>query len=73
MTSSGTASSNHDAIVAPHAPALLTGQEVIELQDQAAHVRVDESIIDYILAIVERTRTHESLTLGVSVFLPPKL
>ena len=49
-----------------HAPALLTGQEVIELQDQAGHVRVDESIIDYILAIVERTRTHESLTLGVS-------
>ena len=43
-----------------HAPALLTGQEVIELQDQAAHVRVDESILDYILAIVER------MTLGVS-------
>jgi len=39
-----------------HAPALLTGAEV----------RVDEAIIDYILAIVERTRTHESLTLGVS-------
>jgi MoxR-like ATPase len=49
-----------------HAPALLTGQEVIDLQDQAEQVRVDESVIDYILAIVERTRIHESLTLGVS-------
>ncbi|MFN0102648.1 MAG: AAA family ATPase [Bryobacteraceae bacterium] len=49
-----------------HAPAILTGQDVIELQEQAEQVRVDESIVDYILAIVERTRTHESLTLGVS-------
>jgi MoxR-like ATPase len=38
----------------------------LELQAEAETVRVDEAIIDYILAIVERTRTHESLTLGVS-------
>lgn len=49
-----------------HAPALLSGAEVLELQAEAEKVRVDEAIIDYILAIVERTRTHESLTLGVS-------
>ena len=49
-----------------HAPALLTGAEVLELQAEAEQVRVDEAIIDYILAVVERTRTHESLTLGVS-------
>jgi MoxR-like ATPase len=48
------------------APALLTADEVVSLQDQAENVRVDEAIVDYILAIVERTRTHESLTLGVS-------
>jgi len=29
-------------------------------------VAVDEAIVDYMLAIVERTRTHESLELGVS-------
>jgi len=29
-------------------------------------VRADESILDYILAIVERTRIHEALQLGVS-------
>ena len=49
-----------------HAGAVLTGQEVIDLQDQAEQVRVDEAIVDYIMAIVERTRRHESLTLGVS-------
>lgn len=49
-----------------HAPSLLTGQDVIELQEQAELVRVDDSIVDYILAIVERTRNHEALTLGVS-------
>lgn len=49
-----------------HAPALLSGQEVLELQETAEHVRVDDSVVDYILAIVSRTRTHESLSLGVS-------
>ena len=29
-------------------------------------VRVDESLVDYMLAIVEKTRAHESLALGVS-------
>ncbi|HUR21829.1 MAG TPA: AAA family ATPase, partial [Vicinamibacterales bacterium] len=48
------------------APAVLSAAEVIGLQDQAERVNVDESIVDYILAIVERTRTHESLSLGVS-------
>jgi len=29
-------------------------------------VAVEESLVDYMLAIVEKTRAHESLTLGVS-------
>jgi len=33
---------------------------------QATQVRVDDALVDYILAIVERTRRHESLSLGVS-------
>ncbi|HEU0122785.1 MAG TPA: MoxR family ATPase [Bryobacteraceae bacterium] len=49
-----------------HAPALLSSQEVLELQEQTEHIRVDDSVIDYILAIVDRTRNHESLSLGVS-------
>ena len=29
-------------------------------------VQVDEALVDYMLAIVERTRSHEALALGVS-------
>jgi MoxR-like ATPase len=46
--------------------AMLSGAEVLRLQDQASQVTVDDSLVDYMLAIVERTRTHESLALGVS-------
>jgi MoxR-like ATPase len=44
----------------------ITSSELMALQDLAATVRVDESLVDYMLAIVERTRSHESLVLGVS-------
>jgi MoxR-like ATPase len=46
--------------------AVCTGAEIVELQRKVEEVRTDESILDYILAIVERTRTHEGLLLGVS-------
>jgi MoxR-like ATPase len=46
--------------------ALLTGDEIAALQDQVRTVTVDESLADYMLAIVDRTRDHESLALGVS-------
>jgi MoxR-like ATPase len=49
-----------------HDAPILSGPEVIELQNASETVAVDESIVDYILAIVTRTRTHESLSLGVS-------
>ncbi|HEV1286213.1 MAG TPA: MoxR family ATPase, partial [Bryobacteraceae bacterium] len=29
-------------------------------------VQVDEALVDYVLAIVEKTRTHDSLAMGVS-------
>ncbi len=45
---------------------VLSAAEVIQLQDWAGRVRVDESLVDYMLAIVEKTRAHESLALGVS-------
>src|SRR5262249_9268731 len=44
----------------------ITGEEVLELQNLVARITVEESIVDYMLAIVARTRTHESLALGVS-------
>ena len=47
-------------------PAVCTAAEILALQHEAEQVRCDESILDYILAVVERTRTHEALSLGVS-------
>ncbi|HXE74104.1 MAG TPA: MoxR family ATPase [Candidatus Xenobia bacterium] len=45
---------------------LLPADDVAELQDQVQSVRVDDSLLDYTLAIVKRTRETEHLTLGVS-------
>jgi len=45
---------------------VLTAGEVTQLQEWAGRVAVDEAIVDYMLAIVERTRNHEALNLGVS-------
>lgn len=45
---------------------VLTGDEVVELQNLALKVRVEDALVDYMLAIVAKTREHESLALGVS-------
>jgi MoxR-like ATPase len=44
----------------------LVADDVVQLQDAVQRVTVEETIVDYMLAIVERTRNHESLALGVS-------
>jgi MoxR-like ATPase len=46
--------------------AVLTGAEVIEMQQAVQHIRVDESLVSYALEIVRRTRESEYLSLGVS-------
>ncbi len=46
--------------------AVITGDELTTLQDAVAQVGVDEVLVDYMLAIVEKTRVHESLAMGVS-------
>ncbi len=45
---------------------VIGARELMDLQGMTRGVSVDESILDYLLKIVERTRTHESLSLGVS-------
>jgi len=45
---------------------VLTGEELVEMQNLAPRVRVDDALTDYMLEIVKRTREHESLALGVS-------
>ena len=57
---------NCEMAAAESVRAVLTGDDVIRLQASVQHVAVEESLVDYMLAIVEKTRAHESLTLGVS-------
>jgi MoxR-like ATPase len=46
--------------------AVIAVSEVLQLQALAPAVRVDDALVDYMLAVVARTREHESLSLGVS-------
>lgn len=57
---------NHALSTAALVEPVLTSTEIVLLQEQVHRVSVDESIVDFMLAIVERTRRHESLALGVS-------
>ncbi len=45
---------------------VLTAEDVVSIQSAVHRVNVEESLVDYMLAIVERTRAHDSLSLGVS-------
>jgi MoxR-like ATPase len=45
---------------------VLTGADVLEMQQAATQVRVDESLVSYALSIVRKTRESEQLSLGVS-------
>jgi MoxR-like ATPase len=45
---------------------VLSAEDVLRLQQAAGEVAVDESLVDYVLQIVGRTRSHEHLSLGVS-------
>jgi len=45
---------------------VLTAEDVVCLQDEVHRVKVEESLVDYMLAIVEKTRAHDALALGVS-------
>ena len=46
--------------------AVLTGADVLELQQAVTQVRVDDSLVSYALAIVMKTRESEHFSLGVS-------
>src|SRR5437763_10534517 len=43
-----------------------TGADVIAMQDEVTQVKVDDSLVDYALQIVKKTREIETLSLGVS-------
>ena len=43
-----------------------SGADVLAMQDEVTLVKVDDSLVDYALEIVRRTRESEALSLGVS-------
>jgi MoxR-like ATPase len=45
---------------------VMSADEVLEIQQAVRRVAVDEELMNYTLAIVEKTRQHEYLSLGVS-------
>jgi len=45
---------------------VLSGEAVQELQAQVETVKVEESLLGYVMAIVQATRSHAALALGVS-------
>jgi MoxR-like ATPase len=46
--------------------AVLTANDVTSIQDEVTQVRVDDSLVEYTLAIVRKTRDSEHLSLGAS-------
>lgn len=54
----------HDAL--DHVKPVLTAGEVVKLQQLVPQVHVDESVAQYILAIIRQTRDHELIQLGAS-------
>lgn len=54
------------AATAPEVKPVIGPGELVEMQRAVEGIRVDDSLVDYILAIVEQTRKHEQLALGVS-------
>ena len=55
-----------DALHGENTPQVISPEELTELQEEVKQVIVDDAIVDYMLAIVERTRAHDALSLGVS-------
>jgi len=49
-----------------HVEAMLEPEGLVALQQAAAHISIEDSVADYLLALVEATRCHPSVRLGVS-------
>ncbi len=45
---------------------VLTGREVVALQDAVPGTRLDANVVNYLLDLVQATREHEQLHLGIS-------
>ncbi len=45
---------------------IMSGEDILDLQDEVKRIRVDDALVDYLLEIVTATRQSEVLDLGVS-------
>ena len=54
----------HDAL--EHLEPVLEENEILDLQEQVAGIHVNESLVEYLMTIVQTTRTHPDVALGVS-------
>lgn len=45
---------------------VMSAEDVLELQEEVRHVKVDDSLVDYLMNIVNATRESELLDLGIS-------
>jgi len=54
----------HDAL--EHLEPVLEENEIIDLQEQVANIHVNESLVEYLMSIIQTTRTHPEVALGVS-------
>ena len=52
--------------VLPDLDAVASEEELIEMQDSVTRIEVDDIVRDYIVAVVQSTRTNDSLSLGGS-------
>ncbi len=52
--------------VLPDIDAVTSEEELIEMQDSVTRIEVDDIVRDYIVAVVQNTRTNDSLALGGS-------
>ncbi len=46
--------------------AVVTKEEILDCMEQAVNIHVDEAVMEYLLSLVEASRTNESLTAGIS-------
>lgn len=45
---------------------VITGDEILRIQKEVDNVRVDDSLLDYLMAIITETRRNEKIRLGAS-------
>jgi MoxR-like ATPase len=57
---------NFESHTAGDVPRVLEADRILEMQAMVHRVTIQESLVDYMLAIVDKTRSHEGLALGVS-------